>query len=94
MLRTTVLIAHSHLLVRAISERFLPAWVAFRVGLTNESHWLQLVLVYTVNWWLVSLCVSMLLVTWGSVTRWRGSTSLKLVVFPWILTFYCPHVQS
>ena len=36
--RCFFLIVHPHLLVRAISERFLPAWAIFRVGLVSESH--------------------------------------------------------
>jgi hypothetical protein len=45
----TLLIAHPHLLVRASSERFLPARDTFRVELANESHWLQPVLVLSVR---------------------------------------------
>jgi hypothetical protein len=44
------LIAHPHLLVQATSERFLPAWGTFRVGLASESHWLQPVLILTIHW--------------------------------------------
>ena len=44
------MIAHPHLLVWATSERFLPTGGTFRVGLASESHWLQLVLVFTVHW--------------------------------------------
>ena len=44
-------IAHPHLLMRATSERFLPAGATFRVGLASENHWLQQVLVLTVHWW-------------------------------------------
>ena len=35
------LITHSHLLVQTTNEQFLLAWAAFRVGLANESQWLQ-----------------------------------------------------
>ena len=45
------LIAHPHLLVRATSERFLPAGGTFRAILASESHWLQPVLVLSVHWW-------------------------------------------
>jgi hypothetical protein len=44
------LIAHPHLLVRATSERLLPAWGTFKVGLTSESHGLQPMLVLTIYW--------------------------------------------
>ena len=44
------LVAHPHLLVRATSERFLPARGTFRVRLASESHWLQPVLVLTIHW--------------------------------------------
>ena len=44
------LIAHPHLLVRETSERFLPSWSTFRVGLISESHWLQLVMILTIHW--------------------------------------------
>ena len=47
---TYLLIAHPRLPVRAINERFLPVWVIFRVGLANESHWLQSVLLLTVHY--------------------------------------------
>jgi hypothetical protein len=47
-----MLIPSPHLLVLATSERFLPAWGTFRVNLASESHWLQLVLVLYVHWWL------------------------------------------
>jgi hypothetical protein len=43
------LIAHPHLLVRAINEGFLSAGGTFRVGLANESHWWKLVLILTVH---------------------------------------------
>jgi hypothetical protein len=43
------LIAHPHLLVRAINEGFLSTGGTFRVGLANESHWLKLVLILTVH---------------------------------------------
>ena len=49
--RGRCLIAHPHLLVRAISERFLPARATFKSVLASESHSLQLVLVLTVQWW-------------------------------------------
>jgi hypothetical protein len=45
------LIAHTHVLVRATNERFLPVGGNFRVGLASESHWLQPVLVLTIHWW-------------------------------------------
>ena len=45
------LIAHPHLLVRAINERFLPSRNTFRNVLASESQWLQPVLVLTVRWW-------------------------------------------
>ena len=51
------LIAHPHLLVRAISERFLPTWAAFRFGSANESHRLQPMLILTVHWWPAPICV-------------------------------------
>ena len=40
-----------HLLVLAISERFLRAGGTFRAILASESHWLELVLVLSVHWW-------------------------------------------
>jgi hypothetical protein len=43
------LITHPHLLVRATSERFLPAGALLQLGLVSESHWLQPVLVLTVH---------------------------------------------
>jgi hypothetical protein len=43
------LIHSPHLLVRATSERFLPTWGTFRAILASESHWLQLVLVFSVH---------------------------------------------
>ena len=45
----TYLKAHSHLLVRAINERFVPARVTFRSVLASESHWLQPMLVLTLR---------------------------------------------
>ena len=42
-------IAHPHSLVRATSGRFLLAKTTFRVGLANESQWLQPILVLTVR---------------------------------------------
>jgi hypothetical protein len=45
--------AHPHLLVRAITERFLPTGGTFRVGLASESHWLQPLLVLTVSEWAI-----------------------------------------
>ena len=39
------------LLVHATRERFLPAGGIFRAILTNESHWLQQMLVLSVQWW-------------------------------------------
>ena len=42
---------HTHLLVWATSERFLPAGSLLRVGLASESHWLQPVSVLTVHRW-------------------------------------------
>ena len=50
-------IVHPYLLMRATSERFLPVGATFRVGLTSESHWLQLVLVSTVHWWPILVSV-------------------------------------
>ena len=44
-------IAHPHLLVRATSERFLPAWASLGAGLASENHWLQPMLVLTVHRW-------------------------------------------
>jgi hypothetical protein len=44
-------IAHPHLLMRATSEWFLPAWSTFKHDLASESHWLQPMLVLTVHWW-------------------------------------------
>ena len=38
--RPNQLLALPHLLMRAISERFLPAWTTFRVDLANENHWM------------------------------------------------------
>ena len=40
-----------HMLVRATSERFLPAGGIFRAILASESQWLQPVLVFSVHWW-------------------------------------------
>jgi hypothetical protein len=39
------------MLVRATSERFLPAWGTFRAILASESHWLQPLLVLFVHRW-------------------------------------------
>ena len=44
------LIAHLYLLVRVTSEPFLQGGTTFKVGLANESHWLQPMLVLTVHW--------------------------------------------
>ena len=45
-------LTHSpHNLVRATSERFLPAGGTFRAILSSESHWLQPLLVLSVHWW-------------------------------------------
>jgi hypothetical protein len=46
-----------HLLVLAISERFLPTRGTFRVILVSESHWLQPVLVLSIPWWPTPTCV-------------------------------------
>ena len=55
-------VIHSpHLLVRATSERFLPAGGIFRASLANESHWLQSVLVLSVHWWPTPVSVGGLL---------------------------------
>ena len=51
MFSFSVIIPSPHLLVMAISERFLPAGDIFRAILANESHWLQPVLVLSVHWW-------------------------------------------
>lgn len=51
-------IAHPHLLVWAINERFLPVGTTSRIGLANESHSLQLVLVLNVHWWPALVSVS------------------------------------
>jgi hypothetical protein len=46
----------SHLLVQSTSDQFLPAWATFRTGTTfkaglaSESHWMQPMLVLTVDW--------------------------------------------
>ena len=60
MPNTHLIIAHPHLLVRTISERFLLAWAIFGVGLTNESHWLQPMLVLTIHRWLAPVSVDRL----------------------------------
>ena len=49
-------IAHPHLLVRATNERFLSSRTTFRVGLANENHKMQPMLVLTVHWWRTSKC--------------------------------------
>ena len=53
-----LLIVHSHLLVRATNERFLPTRKIVKVGSASESHWLQPVLVVTVRRSLME-CTSM-----------------------------------
>jgi hypothetical protein len=44
-------IHYPHLLVRATSERFLPAGGTFRATSTIESHWLQPLLVLSIHLW-------------------------------------------
>ena len=39
----------THILVWATIERFLPIGATFRVASANEPHWLQLLLVLTVQ---------------------------------------------
>jgi hypothetical protein len=55
------LIAHLHLVVWATSERFPQVKATFRVGLANESHWLQPVLVGNIHWWIAPVNVGGLL---------------------------------
>ena len=55
------LIAHRHLLVRATNERFLPARATLRSVVASESHWLQPVLILTVQWWPAPISVGGLL---------------------------------
>lgn len=45
------------LMVQANNDRFLLAWDIFRDGLANESHWLKMVLVLTVQWWTAPISV-------------------------------------
>ena len=72
------LIAHPHILVRATSERFLPAGATFRVGLASENHWLQPILdqVLNVRWWPAPVCVGGLLVVGSS----GNALSLSIVM--------------
>ena len=57
MFITIQLVANPHILVQATSERYLPTWATFRVGLASESHRWQLVLVLTIHWWPALVCV-------------------------------------
>ena len=50
------------MLVRATSERFLPAGDIFRAILASESHWLQPILVPSVHWWPAPVGVGSVLV--------------------------------
>ena len=50
------------MLVRATSERFLPAGDIFRAILASESHWLQPILVPSVHWWPAPIGVGSVLV--------------------------------
>ena len=45
----TTLQITAKVILRATSEQFQPAGVTFRAGLAIESHWMQLVLVLTVQ---------------------------------------------
>ena len=45
------------MLVLATIEGFLPVEGIFRAILASESHWLQLVLVLPVHWWLAPVGV-------------------------------------
>ena len=56
------LIAHPHILVHAISERFLLARATFRSVLASESYWLQLVFVLTIRYWHAPVSVGGLLI--------------------------------
>ena len=62
-------IVHSHKLVRATNERFLPTWATFRDGLASESHWMPLVLEFTVHCWPAPISVGGLLDNVGGA-RW------------------------
>ena len=70
------LIAHPHLLVRATNVWVFSARANFRVGLANESHWLQPMLVFTVHWWPAPLSVSGLL---RPLHKWAKSCDLVMV---------------
>ena len=50
------------MLVLATSEWRVPAGATFRAILANESHWLQLVLVLSIHWWLAPAGVGKVLV--------------------------------
>ena len=73
-----LLIAHPLLLVQVTSERFLPTWVAFKVGLASESHWLQPVLVFTVHWWLALVSVGGLYAVSSSLSLTCGTKQSRV----------------
>ena len=45
------------------SERSLPAWATFKVGLASESYWMEPMLVLDIHWWPAPVSVDGLLVT-------------------------------
>ena len=52
-----LLIVHPHIPVQGTNEQFLQAGATFSLGLASESHWLQPVMILTVQWWPAPICV-------------------------------------